>query len=203
MAFPKNLLQDNEEVILDLRPHWSAIFPASALLVLAIAAGIATLALTGNNPARIVVGVVIVVALVHFAYRYVRWTTTNFVVTSERLISRSGLVARRATQIPLEKINSVDFSQTVFERMIGAGDLLIESGAEQGVQRFSNVRKPLAVQTEVNKQMDLHEKQKWGGAPAAMLSVPEQIEKLAQLRTQGVLTDAEFEAKKAQLLDRM
>ena len=35
------------------------------------------------------------------------------------------------------------------------------------------------------------------------LSIPEQIEKLDQLRRQGVVTDEEFEAKKRELLDRM
>ncbi|MEL7210979.1 MAG: SHOCT domain-containing protein [Actinomycetota bacterium] len=33
--------------------------------------------------------------------------------------------------------------------------------------------------------------------------MPEQIEKLAQLRQQGILTDHEFETKKKQLLDRL
>jgi uncharacterized membrane protein YdbT with pleckstrin-like domain len=197
------MLQDGEEVMLDLRPHWAAIFPAAAALAVAIAVGVVVLVVTDIPAVRIVIAVGVLLALANFGLRYLTWTTTNFVVTTERLISRSGFLSRRATQIPLEKVNSVDFSQSAFERLLRSGDLLIESGADQGTQRFSNVRRPLAVQQEINRQMDHHEKQRWGGAPAAPASIPDQIEKLAQLRAQGVLTDAEFEAKKAQLLDRL
>ena len=145
----------------------------------------------------------------YFIVVYVRWATTNFVVTNERVVSRSGLVSRRGSQIPLEKINSVEFHQRLFERILGAGDLVIESGSEAGIDTFSDVRKPLAVQQEINRQIDIHEKTRWAGraapaAPAAPAdSIPDQLEKLAALRDRGVLTPAEFEAKKTQLLDRL
>ena len=59
--------------------------------------------------------------------------------------------------------------------------------------------------------MELHAKTRAGwnagtAAPAAATpaaSLPEQLQQLADLRDRGVLTTAEFEAKKAQLLERM
>jgi len=204
VAFPTKLLQEDEELVLDLKPHWWYLTPAGVALVGAIVVGILSLSVE-TAAVRILAGVLVLVALVYFGVVYVRWATTSFAVTSERVISRQGLVSRRGSQIPLEKINSVDFHQGLFERLIGAGDLVIESGSEAGVDTFSDVRKPLAVQQEINRQMDQHERTRWSGQAAAAprASIPDQLEKLAELRDRGVLTAAEFEATKAQLLDRL
>jgi uncharacterized membrane protein YdbT with pleckstrin-like domain len=205
VAFPTKLLQDDEELVLDLKPHWWYLAPAGAILAVAIVLGVLSLSVD-TSAVRALAGIMVLAALVHFGVVYVRWATTNFVVTNERVVSRSGLVSRRGSQIPLEKINSVDFHQRLFERILGAGDLVIESGSEAGIDTFSDVRKPLAVQQEINRQIDVHEKTRWAGrVPAASpgISIPEQLEKLAELRDRGVLTPAEFEAKKTQLLDRL
>ena len=89
--------------------------------------------------------------------RYLKWATTNFVITSDRVIFRHGVVAKSGIEIPLERVNSVHFNQSVFERMIGAGDLLIESGAEGGQQRFTDVHNPDKIQNLIHSQMELNE----------------------------------------------
>jgi uncharacterized membrane protein YdbT with pleckstrin-like domain len=136
---------------------------------------------------------------------YAKWVTTNFVITTDRLIYRHGVLSKHGIEIPLERVNTVFFSQSILERIVGSGDLVIESAGELGRQDFSNVRKPSAVQNEIHKQMEANENRKFdrvNAAPAAE-SIPDQISKLDQLRQQGVLTQAEFDAKKQQLLDRM
>ena len=207
MAFPENLLQEHEELVFDLKPHWWFMVPAGAALGASIVLGL--ISLGANSAAKSLAGILILVALVYFGYTYARWTTTNFALTTERIIYRQGLVSRRGTHMPLEKINTVDFHQRLFERLIGAGDLIIESGSDRGVETFHDVRKPLAVQQEINRLMDLHDEKRYTPAapaavqPAAGPSIPEQIEKLGDLRDRGLLTQAEFDAKKAQLLDRL
>ena len=131
-------------------------------------------------------------------------------VTSDRLIYRSGLIAKQGIEIPLERVNTVFFNQGVFERMLGAGDLSIESGGETGKQNFKDIRRPSAVQNEIYKQMELNNTRMYGGGghqPAApaqpVASIPEQIAQLDALRAQGALSQAEFDAKKAELLGRM
>ena len=104
----------------------------------------------------------IVGSLLWFAYRYARWITTNFVVTSDRLVYRSGLIAKQGIEIPLERVNTVFFNQGVFERMLGAGDLSIESGGETGKQNFRDIRRPSAVQNEIYKQMELNNTRMYG-----------------------------------------
>ena len=212
MAFDRKLLHEHEELVLDLRPHWW--FMAWPTLALAGSAVLGLLLVIGGGDSTVWDGLKylavlgIVVSLGWFAVRYARWITTNFVVTSDRLIYRSGLIAKQGIEIPLERVNTVFFNQGVFERMLGAGDLSIESGGETGKQNFRDIRRPSAVQNEIYKQMELNNTRMYGGmghqaAPAPAANIPEQIAQLDALRAQGAISQAEFDAKKAELLGRM
>ena len=215
MAFPKNLLNDHEDLVLDLRPHWFFMFEPTISLIGAIILGVILRSWSPDSDALnkvtdIPVALLILAVLFWFGWRYATWVTTNFVVTSDRVVWREGVLAKRGTEIPLERINTVFFNQSIFERMIGAGDLGIESAGERGMETFEDVRKPSLVQNEIYRQMEANNRRMYGGmhsgvaAPAApQLSVPEQLEKLDELRRRGVINDQEFAAKKAQLLDRM
>jgi uncharacterized membrane protein YdbT with pleckstrin-like domain len=205
VPYPRENLNHNEEVVLDLRPHWWYLAPQVVVLALTIVAGVASLLLT-PVPVQIVAAVLILAALGWFLVRYIGWSTTSFVITTDRLIDRSGVINRSGIEIPLERVNTVHFRQTLFERIIGSGDLVIESAGEQGAQKVEDIRRPLNVQNEIYKQMEENENRKFdrvGRNLSSGPSIPDQIEKLAELHRQGVLTDAEFQAKKKDLLDRL
>ena len=90
------------------------------------------------------------------------------------------------------------------ERLIGSGDLMIESGGERGQQHFHDISRPSRVQNEIYRQIEAaaaRDADRMAGRRE--LSVPEQLEKLDALRQRGVISQAEFDAKKQQLLDRM
>jgi len=206
MAFPPDLLNESEEIVLDLRPHWAQLFFPVVFVVLAIAATGGSLAFS-SMPLRLALLAVLVVAVVFLLVRYVRWTTVNFVVTNQRLIRRQGVIAKDGIEIPLDRVQTVRFHQSVFERMIGAGDLLIESAGETGQNTFPDIRRPSAVQNTIYREIEAHENRRAdrmagsrGAATAAGLSVPEQLEKLHQLLQQGAINPAEYEAQKARLL---
>ena len=219
MPFPKNLLTDDEQLVVDLRPHWWYVAPAGAYLAVALIVGLYVLVNGGDSnvwkAVNFVVGIGVLVAVGYFVQRYARWTSTNFVVTNERVIARRGVVAKRGIEIPLDRINTVFFSQSFFERIIGAGDLGIESAGEGGRETFSDIRKPNMVQHEIYRQKEAFEKRRMvqmGQTFAANVppqsastapSIPEQIEHLDRLRRSGTLTEEEFQAKKAELLRRM
>jgi len=178
----------------------------------AVVLGLASRTTDWYSVIDIATGLFVLGALAWFGINYVRWTTTNFVVTSERVISRRGIASKHGIEIPLDRINTVFFSQTFFERVIRAGDLGIESAGEGGRQTFTDIRKPNLVQNEIYRQVENLENRKLqrmgeaargGSAAAPADSIPDQISQLDQLRRQGVLTDAEFDAKKKDLLDRM
>lgn len=218
MAFPKNLLADHEKLIFDLKPHWVAIVPSVLWTLVALAAlllgyrGVEA-AIDGDaSTAKMVVGVLVTVTWYFFAVLpALRWRFTMFVLTTDRLITRSGIIAKHSREIPLERINDVTFTQTVLERVLGAGDLMIESAGERGQTRISDVRKPEQVQLMIYKQTEDNStrivtgqvgaamSQAGGGEP----SVTAQLEDLGRLRKDGVLTEEEFQTKKAELLKRL
>ena len=207
VPFPTKLLNDDEGIVVDLHPHWWFFAKPLGALVVALAVGIAVLLNVDIGVVEAAAGVLVVLALGWFLLTYAQWATTNFVITTDRLIYRHGVLAKKGIEIPLERVNTVFFNQSIFERVVGSGDLVIESGSESGSQAFSNVRKPSSVQNEIYKQMEANENRKFdrigartGGGGA---SIPEQIEQLDELRRRGVLSDAEFDAKKAELLRRM
>ena len=146
--------------------------------------------------------VLVLAALAWWGIRWAAWRTTNFVVTTDRLIYRHGVLAKRGIEIPLERVNNVIFSQSIFERLLGAGDLVIESAGESGRQSFSDVRKPSAVQNEIYKQIEDNENRKFDriGNAGGGVSVADELSKLDDLRARGVISAEEFEAQKARLL---
>lgn len=181
----------------------------SAGLAGAAILGIVSLALDLPEFLQIACAALLLFAAIWFGWVYLTWVTTNFVLTTDRCIYRSGVIAKSGVEIPLERINTVFFEQGVFERLIGAGDLAIESAGESGRQEFDNVRSPNDVQNSIYKEMEDNENRKFDRinrneeATASAASVPQQIEELDALRRRGLLTDAEFEAKKSDLLRRM
>ena len=204
MPFPTKLLNDDEEIAVDLHPHWLFFAKAVGWLVAAIIFGIVALSIGGSVGTTLqwiaLAAVLITAAMV--GHRYLQWISTNFVVTNDRVIFRSGVVTKRGIEIPLERVNTVHFNQGVFERMTGTGDLLIESGGEEGQQRFSDIRQPDAVQNIIHQQMDVNEQRRRGTykQPEATTDVASQLEKLEGMLQRGTLTQAEFDAQKQRLL---
>ncbi len=206
MAFPRKLLNDEEDIVLDLHPHWWYLAKQTAALIAAIVVGAVVLASIDNGIVQILAGVLILAALVWWGMRYLSWSNINFVVTTDRLIYRSGVVTKHGIEIPLDRVNNVLFSQSLWERILGAGDLVIESAGESGRQAFSDVRKPSAVQNEIYRQIEANENRKFDrigrqpSASAPAVSVADELEKLDRLRRDGVLSEAEFAAQKSRLL---
>jgi len=210
MPYPQVELHPSEELVLDLHPHWW--FFAKSAAVLAVVFVVSLMAQLNDWPdfTKVIAGVGLLLTLLWFVQRYISWVSTHFVLTSDRVIFRSGIVAKRGIEIPLERINTIFFNQRIFERMLGLGDLDIESASKDGAQRFDDIKNPSAVQNEIYQQMERNANKQAdrisGGINRAQGggdSIPDQIAKLSSLRDQGVLTEAEFQAKKAELLGRM
>ena len=214
MPYPKKLLNEGEEVALDLRPHWWFFSKHIATGIPLFIVAILILAKTSDSPKKVLLVLWAIAAVAWagwLALKYLEWNFTHFVVTDDRVVYRTGVMAKRGVEIPMERINNINFHQGMWERLIGAGDLDIESAGRDGQSHFEDVWHPDGVQQELYRQMEANARKRaaWAnqampGAPAAsVVSVPEQLQQLADLRDRGVITTAEFETKKAQLLERM
>jgi uncharacterized membrane protein YdbT with pleckstrin-like domain len=205
MAFPKRLLIEGEQLVLDLRPHWIAlvmpVFGTIAILVVMV------LLYSRTNIGWLDTAIGVAGLLAILAYpvrRFVAWFTANFAVTSDRVIHREGFIAKRSMEIPLEAINDVRFAQGVIDRMVGAGTLLISSASESGTNSFKDIRHPEEVQKTIYHQGELNKKRMYQGHPAPPPVAPSataELERLAKLRADGVLTEEEFQAQKAKILE--
>jgi uncharacterized membrane protein YdbT with pleckstrin-like domain len=193
--------------VLDLHPHWIMLAKGVVILIAAIIFGGFVqfgVILTGtlNSFASGMAALFVIGALFYFLQRWIAWISTNFVVTTDRCIYREGIISKRGIEIPLERINTVFFNQGIIDRMVGAGTLTIESAGEHGVQTFEDVRNPIAVQQELYQQMEDNENRKFdrGRGPSTPVSAADEIAKLAALRDEGHITQAEFDSQKAVLL---
>jgi uncharacterized membrane protein YdbT with pleckstrin-like domain len=209
VTFPRRLLIEGEELVLDLRPHWIALVRA---VLIALVVAVAWFLLLRNLPngtmgdvLRWIILGVGVILLIWYALRdLVEWLTSNFVVTTDRVIHREGFIAKRSMEIPLEAINDVRFQQGIFERIIGAGTLVIHSASEAGRQEFADVRDPEMVQKTIYHQGELNQ-QRMRGTGAVVPQAPSmttELQRLADLRERGVLTEDEFQEQKARILGR-
>ena len=222
MPFPSRLLYDDEEVALDLRPHWwyfSRYFLTGFVLAVLVGGTIALNA-SWRTYVKYPVAVLVIVWAFALGLIYLRWLCTYFVVTNERVLSRTGVIARRGVEIPLDRLTNIDYHQGLWERMIGTGDLDVESAGHESDTHFRNVRHPDEVQNEIYRQIDLDTRRESHAAADAIgeavaravhgtsgagggAGVADRIEQLARLRDEGHITPDEFEQRKNRLLDQL
>jgi uncharacterized membrane protein YdbT with pleckstrin-like domain len=154
MPFPDNILDDGEEVVLNLRPHWRRV--VAPIVLIPIVVGLASYLWfvlpddKARGPLRIAVVVVALVVLVWWSLRsWLKWLTTRYVMTSRRVVTRTGVLSRKGRDVPLTRINDVSFSHTIVERIFGSGTLVIESAGERGQILLSDVPHVEAVQRDL------------------------------------------------------
>ncbi len=196
------MLNDNEELVVDLHPHGLHFLRPVGMLIVSLILGLVALRFEAGSVLRTAIGWV---ALLMIAYstvwtilRYISWATSHFVVTNRRVMYRSGWLSKTGMDIPLDRINNVIISRNMFERLFGAGDLLIESAGVTGQQRFSDIRSPTAVQNQIFEQIQLDRQAV--NQPAVVVDVAGQLERLEGMYRRGTLTAEEFEAQKRRLL---
>lgn len=213
MPFPKRLLVPGEELVLDLRPHWIALLLPTLATIGTVLVGFFLISKFDGVVNWVILGAMVILFIAYPLRKLIWWLTSYFVVTSDRLIHREGWIAKHSFEIPLEAINDVRFSQGVFERIIGAGTLIVQSASESGREEFKAIRNPEDVQKTIYHQGEMNQQRMF--RPAGTMPVAEpprppapplapstvtELERLADLRAKGVLTEAEFQAQKAKIL---
>ena len=143
MAYPRDLLAPDENIVIDAHPHWKALVGAVASSVLALVLGglawwwMASVDWDSGTETWIgaAVAVVLIVFVIWLAITpYVRWATTHFVVTDRRVIFRTGVVTKSGIDIPLARINSVQFRHGLIDQMFKTGTLVIDSASDDPLE---------------------------------------------------------------------
>jgi uncharacterized membrane protein YdbT with pleckstrin-like domain len=199
MAAPRALLQ-GEVVAYDARPHLLYFLLPVLWGVPVSGVAIGWFATDGwlADVLRVVLLPTLAAWSALFAWRLLQWRFTRFTVSNHRVMFRAGVIGRAGVEIPMERVSNVNFHQSVLERIIGAGDLVIESSGVDGQSRFTDIRHPDAVQLQIHEAIVAARRP---SPPPPVVSLTDEMERLGRLHREGLLTDAEFETAKRRLLD--
>lgn len=160
MAYPEELLSEGEKIVIHRHPHWKMLLLPYLALVVTLVAGVwlAILAQGADSPWNTIllisVGAVALILVVWlFLVPFVRWRTTHFIVTSDRVMAREGLINRTGIDIPLSRINSVRFEHGLIDRIVGCGTLIIESASQEPLE-FDDIPKVEQVHTLIYREVN-------------------------------------------------
>lgn len=156
MGFPESVLTKDEQVVLHLHPHWKAMILPTFWLILTVAAVAAAWIFLGWSQIVLLIisGIGLVVAAVLSFWPWVKWRTTHYVFTNERVIMREGAFSRSGRDIPLGRVNDVSFSHSLLERMLGCGTLTIESAGERGQVQLNDLPRVEQTQSTLYELVD-------------------------------------------------
>lgn len=205
-----SLLGNNEKVLFVTRQHWlvlaSEIASESILAVAWLVLVSLIWALWVPNVFMALGYLLLIIPLLSVWRDVLIWSNRQYVVTSRRVIQLEGLFSKHVTDSSLEKVNDVKMNQTALGRMLDYGDIEILTASELGVNKFRQIGQPIKYKAAM---INAKEKLEQGRQPAKAAAVqPERnvvtlLAQLDELRQHGVLTEAEFQSKKAELLKRV
>jgi uncharacterized membrane protein YdbT with pleckstrin-like domain len=196
------LLAENERVILVTRRHWlfllGQITPELALILLVL--GSVSAAWIVWMAAAAFGYLLLILPLISLGRDLWIWQSNKHVVTNRRVIHMHGVWSKNVTDSSLEKVNDVKMEQSALGRIFGYGDIEILTASEYGINRFTRIANPVDLKTAMlnaKAQMDHDDFE------ADVMDIPRLIAELGKLHDQGVLTTAEFSAKKVELLAKL
>ncbi len=145
MPIPQSELFDGEEVVVEVRQHWSKIIGpiSSATLVVAIVTTVGVLVAPAPVWLIWVAVAIVLLPVLRAAIAFFRWSRYSVALTTDRLIVRSGTFGREQGQVRLDRIADLHYAQTLFDRLLGRGAVTIER-VDDTPAVFSYVRRPKA-----------------------------------------------------------
>lgn len=168
VAFPEDVLTQDEQVVAHLHPHWKALIRPVLVLILAAAAVAAGLVLLPSGGAGAIGAYAIAVVALALAvwlsiWPYLVWRSTHYLFTNERVLLQEGVFSRDRRDIPLGRINDHSMNQRFIERLLGCGTLTIESAGERGQSVLADVPGVEKVQTLLYETVEAnHDKHSLG-----------------------------------------
>jgi len=208
MPWPEDVLTDDEDIVVAFRQHWKLLaVPFAWFVGVLIVLVVIFLWLPVGGGFELAIDLLVLAAFGWFVVRpVVDWWMTRYVLTTERLITRKGLIAQSGIEIPLERITNVNFSQSFWERFLGAGDLLVESAGTTGQSRFANIPRPDQFASVLYNARERRTLALQSGSAAGEAKGDDAIDKLSRLKRlhdDGIISDTEYEEKRKKLLEEI
>ena len=202
--YVQSLLGENERILLVTRQHWFVLFSnilLEILLIVLLVVGIS--AATVVYPIASAGFILVLVPLIGMIRDILIWSNREYIVTNRRVIQISGVFDKNVVDSSLEKVNDVKMSQSFLGRIFDYGDIEILTASEFGNNLFRRIGEPIKFKTAMLNAKEELGFGEIGARPQAEEDIPTLIAKLDGLRKQGVISEAEFQKKKAEMLAKM
>lgn len=196
-------LQPGEEVVYVAHVTRISLIPWIAALVLVIAGGAVAYQFTGEMAISIatVAAALVIAGIILFKNLVLR--SNEHVLTNRRMIQQTGILNKRSMDAPLDKVNNVEHWQTVWGRILGYGDVEIDTASEHGATRFRDIRRPLEFKSAIVAATEAYRSRRFAPAAPAAPSGADRIRQLKALLDDGLISAEEFEMKRRKLLEEI
>jgi uncharacterized membrane protein YdbT with pleckstrin-like domain len=206
-------LRNDEKKLLTVRQHWLVLVLPGVIAVVVTAAAVAAAV---YFPAYWwIAAIIAAIFIFNFVWMILQRKTNIWVITNLRVIDEYGVISSHSVESPLDKINNVQFDQSLWGRLFNYGDVTLQTAAEMGETVYRFLVHPKQVQTTIfNAQGDFrHDLAKENArgladaikgssaSPASQGDFSSEMERLYKLKTQGILSEAEYNQRKQKLLD--
>jgi uncharacterized membrane protein YdbT with pleckstrin-like domain len=201
-------LKKDEKILIIIRQHWlRLVLPFFAWLVLTI-----ILLWWLHNAVALII---ILTTALYPMIEYINWKNNIWCVTNLRVVDESGFFSRYSKESPIDKINNVEYDQSLWGRMMGYGSVDIQTAAELGETKYEFIHHPkLLKDTITHAQEESKKRQVTSQATqlaeaiartnAATASsqqlVADELDKLFSLLQKGAITEEEYLAQKNKLM---
>jgi uncharacterized membrane protein YdbT with pleckstrin-like domain len=203
-------LKKEERLLVVIRQHWlKLLLPFLAWVLFTV---LLFVFLKEENTKYALI--IALLAALYPGYLYLEWKYNLWAVTNMRVVDENGFFTRYSKESPLDKINNVEYTQSIWGRMFGYGDVEIQTAAELGDSKYTMIQDPKILkdtitlaQEEYKTAQVKNQAQQLANAiklsmPASQnnISVSAEIEKLFELLQKGAITQEEYVMQKNKLL---
>ena len=202
-------LKKDEKILLITRQHWIKLILPIFIWLLVAAVSIWLLQTTGL--------VITLVAALYPIIEYLSWKNNLWCITSVRVVDESGFFTRYSKESPLDKINNVEYDQSIWGRLFGYGNVDIQTAAEMGETTYELIHHPKLLKDTITHAQEEYKKtainnqafqlaQAIAATSAASAStqniIADELHKLFELLQKGAITQEEYNQQKSRLLQR-
>jgi len=200
----KTELKKNEQIIITTKRHWFTLV------------GPVLVTLIGSAIGLVAGGYFLLVApilLCYLVYKVIERNNNIWVVTTLRVIDEFGVLSNNSKESPLDKINNVSYSQSFFGKIVGYGDVQIQTAAEVGSSTYHLVEKPKKLKDTITHMQEEYKQHQIktqatelanaiaAGQPNHKTDIASELEKLYELKQKGILTEEEYTFRKTKILN--
>ena len=205
----RTVLKKDEKILLITRQHWlKLVLPFFAWILLTV------FLLIWRTDSTAIWIIILIVAL-YPLFEYISWRHNLWSVTNLRIIDETGFITRYSKESPLDKINNVEYDQSVWGRIFGFGNVDIQTAAEMGETKYMLIHHPKLLKDTITHAQEEYKKIQISnqatqlaeaiartnlGAQPSQQMIADELDKLFSLLQKGAITQEEYLAQKGRLM---